>query len=350
MKALVLKDVKNLVLEDVPDPKPTGDQVLVEVDVCGLCGTDVHMWAGTNFEGTFPFIAGHEMVGRVVAVGSDTRKIKVGDRVTGEPFIGCRTCDVCRDGGIAAFCPNHRYYGFTENTSGAFAQYHCTPEERLFVVPDSIPDEVAALTEPISVAYSAVWQRAGGVGPHDRIGIFGAGPIGLFAMATCLVAQADVIVVEPAPYRQQMARDMGATTVLDPSKGDVVKEIMELTHGRGFSKIIECSGSTSGTAMSIDVISVDGIIVLTGQSLGTKVPMEVGKAIWTHASIIGSCGSSYFFPKTIAFMSKGLVDFGKAVSHRYSLEQGEEAFIIGNKGTDSAKIMIYPDADRMNGK
>ena len=95
MKAVVLKGVNDLVVEDVPDPKITqGNQVLVKIDVCGLCGTDVHMWAGTNNEGTFPFIPGHEWSGTIVEVGKDVRALRAGDRVTGEPFIGCKICEI----------------------------------------------------------------------------------------------------------------------------------------------------------------------------------------------------------------------------------------------------------------
>ena len=347
MKALVLKGVKDLVFEDVPVPKVGEEQVLVKIDISGVCGTDVHMWAGTNNEGTFPFIPGHEWVGRVVEVGKKVKMLKVGDRVTGEPFIGCGVCPICHSGGGPAFCPDHQYYGFTESTAGSMAEYHLSPERRLIKVPESISDEAASLIEPVSVAYYSLWGLGGGAAPHDRIGVFGAGPIGLFAMTAAMVGGADVIVVEPTPYRQKMAREMGAKTILDPSKDDVAAQIMDLTDGLGLTKIIECSGSIPGTAMTVDVIAVDGTIVLTGQSVGTKVPIEIGKTIWRHANITGYAGPHFYFPQTIAYMAKGLVDFEKTVTHRFPIEEGLEAFKLGNQGTDSAKIVIYPDKSRM---
>ena len=348
MKAAILRGVNQLAVEEVPEPKPLqDDEVLVEIDVCGVCGTDVHMWAGTNFEGTFPFIPGHEWCGRVVEAGSKVHTLKVGDRVTGEQFIPCHTCKICRAGGPPAFCPNQRYYGFTESTAGAFAEYHRSPEERIFKVPDSVSNELAALTEPIAVAYHAVWGRAGGAAPHDRIGIFGAGPIGLFAMGTCLVSGADVIVMEPAPYRQQMARDMGAKTIVDPTQGNPVEQIMDLTNGLGLTKIIECSGNSDAIGMTVDVIAVNGVIALTGQSMGTKVPIEIGKSIWTHASIVGSCGCPFQVDPALDFMAKGLFDFEKIITNRYTLDQIVEAFELGNQGTGSGKIMVYPDPAKM---
>ena len=351
MKAVVLKGVNDLVVEDVPDPKITqGNQVLVKIDVCGLCGTDVHMWAGTNNEGTFPFIPGHEWSGTIVEVGKDVRALKVGDRVTGEPFIGCKTCEVCHEGAGPAFCPNHRYYGFTAATAGGFAEYHISPQERLLKVPDTMSDEAGALVEGVSVAYYAVWGEAGGAAPHDRIGIFGAGPIGLFALATCLVGGADVIVVEPASFRQKMARDLGAETIVDPSEPNTVEKIMAFTDGLGLTKIIECSGNSSAIAMTMDVIGVDGNIVLTGQSVGAKIPVEIGKTIWKHTNISGYAGAHHYFCKTIRFMSKRLIDLEKVITHRFALDDALEAFTLGNKGTESAKIMIYPDAGNVPSK
>lgn len=348
MKAAVLRGVKDLRLEDVPKPGDPGpDEVLIEMTVCGLCGTDVHMWAGTNNEGTFPFIPGHEWCGRVIAVGGNVGHLKEGDRVTGEPFMGCGKCEVCHNGQGPAFCPDHAYYGFTWDTPGGLAEFHLSPAARLHRIPDNLSDEVAALTEPVSVAYHSVWGVGGGAAPHDRICIFGAGPIGLFALQTCLTAGADVVVVEPAAYRQQMAQAVGAETIIDPSSEDVVARVMEMTHGLGATKIIECSGSVEATAMTVDIVAVDGNIVLTGQSVGTKVPIEIGKTIWKHATISGYAGAHYYFPKTLAFMAKGLADFGKVITHRFALDDIDEAFDLCNRGTESAKVMIYPNRERM---
>ena len=95
MKAIVLKGVRDLVVEEISVRDLKDGEVLVKVNVCGVCGTDVHMWAGTNNEGTFPFVPGHEMLGEVVAVGKNVTSIKEGDRVTGECVLGCRVCPVC---------------------------------------------------------------------------------------------------------------------------------------------------------------------------------------------------------------------------------------------------------------
>ena len=108
MKAAVLHAVNNLRLEEVEIPKLAPNEVLIKVSLCGVCGTDIHMWAGTNFEGTFPFTPGHEWMGVVVETGKGTTSVKEGDRVAGECFEPCRKCKICKNNGIAAFCPDHR--------------------------------------------------------------------------------------------------------------------------------------------------------------------------------------------------------------------------------------------------
>lgn len=343
MKAVVLNKVNEVMLKDVEVRKPENDEALVKIDVAGLCGTDVHMWAGTNFEGVFPFIPGHEWVGHVVEVGGKVKTLKIGDRVMGDNYIGCGVCEVCRNGGGPHFCPNKETYGYAPETPGGLAEYHWSPEERLYKIPDSISDELGVLIETVSVAYHAIWSRLGGAGPHDRIGIFGLGPIGLIATGISLLSGAQVIAIEPSPQRAKMAEEvLGIKTIIDPSKSDPVKEIMDLTSGRLFTKIIECSGSVEAIAMTVDAIAVNGKIALTGHSLGTKVSIELGKIIWTHATIIGSCGAPYFMLKTIDFLSRGLIDFTKIITHRFPLDKAVEAFKLGLEGT-AGKILIYPD-------
>jgi L-iditol 2-dehydrogenase len=340
MKAAVLRGVNDLRLEELPIPDPEAGEALIKIKVAGVCGTDVHMWAGTNFEGTFPFVPGHEWVGEVVELGPGVESLTVGDRVVGECFIPCHICAVCRDGSPSAFCPDHRYFGFTWETPGGMAEYHVSPEERLCKVPDNVSEEAAALVEPVSVAYHAIWGRGGGVAPHDRVGVIGTGPIGLLSLQIAKVAGAQVIAVEPQPFRQRMAKEMGADVVVDPSQEDVVARVMELTDGFGLTLIIECSGSKAGIAATVDQVAVDGRIVLTGQSMGLKIPIELGKTIWKHAQVIGSCDAPHFFPKTIAYLSRQLADVTKLVTHSFPLSKVHEAFELALKGTECGKVLV----------
>jgi 2-desacetyl-2-hydroxyethyl bacteriochlorophyllide A dehydrogenase len=342
VKAAVLHGVGDLRLEELTDPRPADHEVLVRVKAAGVCGTDVHMWAGTNQEGTFPFIPGHEWSGEVVEAGKSVRAFSRGDRVVAEVPIPCRTCDNCKDGMEPNMCPDKELYGFSWENPGGMAEYTLAREERLFRIPDNVSYDEAALVEPLSVAYHGVWESGGGAAPHDRVVVFGAGPIGLFALLSCKASGAPVIVVEPQASRRKMAQDLGADAVLDPTEGDLVEKVKEHTGGRGATMVLECSGSNGALAATLDVIGQQGRIVLIGQSAGRKIPIEIGKAIFARTTIAGSSGSPYYFPKTLAFMSRRLVDLMPVVTHRFPLAETADAFELGHSGADCAKILILP--------
>jgi threonine dehydrogenase-like Zn-dependent dehydrogenase len=300
------------------------------------------MWEGTSTEGTFPFIPGHEWAGEVVEVGRNVKTFSVGDRVVAEVPTRCRICPNCKDGMEPNMCPDFELYGFSWEYPGGMAEYTLAKEERLFKIPDNVSYEEGALVEAVSVAYHGIWGAGGGVAPHDRVVVFGAGPIGLFAMLTCKASGAPVIMVEPQAFRQRMALDLGADVVLDPTAGDVVEQVLDHTAGRGATLVLECSGSDGALGAVVDAVAKQGRIVLIGQSAGRKIPIEIGRAIFQATTIVGSSGSPYFFPKTLTFMSRHLVDLTQVVTHRFPLADILEAFEVGKAATDSAKILLLP--------
>jgi L-iditol 2-dehydrogenase len=342
MKAAVLRGVHDLRLEELPEPRPAENEVLIRVRAAGVCGTDVHMWEGTNTEGTFPFIPGHEWAGEVAEVGRSIKTLSAGDRVVAEVPIKCGLCPNCKDGMDPNMCPNFELYGFSWDYPGGMAEYTTSKEQRLFKIPENVSYEEAALVEPLSVAYHGVWGSGGGVAPHDRVVIFGAGPIGLCALLTCKPSGAAVIVVEPQASRQGMARQLGAEVVINPKAGDVLEQVMDHTGGRGATLVLECSGSNGALETVVDVVAKHGRVVLIGQSVGRKIPIEIGKAIFQGATMFGSSGSPYFFPKTLTFMSRRLVDLTPVISHRFPLIDVLEAFEVGKRAADSAKILVTP--------
>lgn len=341
MKAVIVRGVNNLSVADVELNKPADNDVLVKVDTVGICGSDAHILTGKNDEAKFPFIPGHEWVGHVVEIGRNVTDFRVGDRVSGDTCIPCGKCDVCRNGGIPDLCRRPRVFGFETVSPGAMAEYNVSPQVRLYHIPGNVSDELGVLVEPVAVAYHAIWGRSGGIAPHDRVVVIGAGPIGLAATGIASITGAQVIVVEPAAARITMAKELGAEVVINPHNLDPVKEILVLTNGRGATRVIECSGSTSGISLTVDIISEDGIIAMVGQSPGVRHPVEIGKTIWRHSTIVGSCGTPFFFQKTLAFLSKHLVDFEKIITHRFPLDKALEAFELCVMGT-AGKILLYP--------
>jgi L-iditol 2-dehydrogenase len=340
MKAAVLRGVHDLRLEDLPEPSPAPDEVLIKIKASGICGTDVHMWEGTNDEGTFPFIPGHEWAGEVVEVGSKIKTLKAGDGVVGDPFIPCHVCSNCKEGLAPAMCSDPLYYGFTWDTPGGMTEYIVSREERLHKVPSNLSYDEAALVEGVSVPYRGIWGVGGGAAPHDRVVVFGGGPIGIWGMQACKASGATTFVVEPQPLRRKMAQEQGADGVVDPSEGSIAEQLLDLTEGRGATLILECSGADSALAATIDVVAKGGRIVLIGHSIGRRVPIEVGKSIWKDVSFIGSCDAPWYFPKTLDYMARKLADITAVVTHRFPLAKIQEAFEVGKDTNKAGKILV----------
>lgn len=340
MKAAVLRDVNEVCIEQLPDPSADEGEVVIRVRACGVCATDINMWRGTNDEGTFPFVPGHEWSGEIVEVGPRVEAFAVGDRVVGECTMACQKCRNCRDGLPPEACLDSKLFGFAPDTPGAMSDYHKSPVKRLHKIPENVSYEEASLVEPISVAYNGVWRTSGGVKPHDRVAVMGCGPIGMFAVLVCKAAGVPVIAIEPHPDRRKLAIRCGAQAALDPSAGEIVDELMDLTDGQGASLIIECSGSDSGRASALDIVAREGRIVLIGLGPRETVPMNLNKAVFRGAQILGSDGSSYYFATPLELMSRQLVDFTKVITHRFSLADIQEAFELGARQAASSKITL----------
>lgn len=342
MRAAVLRDVNDLRLEELPDPKPAADEVVIRIKACGVCATDVNMWRGTNTEGVFPFILGHEWAGEIVETGNEVKTFSVGDRVIGEVAVPCHVCPNCKEGLPPVACRHARFHGFSWQTPGGMAEYHASKEGRLHKIPDNLSYEEAALVEPVSVGYHGVWGSGGGVLPHDRVVIFGCGPIGMLTVLVCKAAGASVIVVEPHPHRRDMAQDLGADVAIDPGEGDLMEQVRGHTANRGASLVIECSGNDAARAATLDVLAYQGRIVLIGISANRSVPLELDKIIFKGATIVGSGGSGFVFSKPLELMSRRVVDFAKVITHRFPLDQINHAFELGAGQAESSKIMILP--------
>jgi L-iditol 2-dehydrogenase len=139
-----------------------------------------------------------------------------------------------------------------------------------------------------------------------------------------------------------MAASLGADAVLDPTGGNLVEQVMDHTGGRGATLVLECSGSNGALSTMLDVVGKQGRIVLIGQSAGRQIPIEIGRAIFERTTIVGSSGSPYFFPRTLAFMSRRLVDLMAVVTHQFPLSEILDAFELGRRGAECAKILILP--------
>ncbi len=263
MRAAVLHGAGRLEVEDVPVPPVGPDEVLVAVDLCGICGTDLHtVLEGWGQRGSWQ---GHEWTGRVAAVGRAVTRWHVGDLVLGGPPVRCGTCPMCR-AGRPALCVERDTPG-TGPEQGAFAAYKVARADEVLALPAGLDPRAAALAEPLAVALHAVHQ--GRAEPGHRALVLGAGPIGALAIAVLRAVGVDeVVCAEPSPARRALAEQVGATAVVHPDEL-VVPSIAEpgLVVDAAVDVVLECSGKAVAMEAGLAQLRRGGTLVLVGAGI-----------------------------------------------------------------------------------
>ncbi len=255
MRAAVYQGAQQFDVAEIETPVPGPGQLLVQVKQSAICGTDVHAFM---YDLAPPgAVLGHEIAGVVAALGPDVEGWDVGQRVVaggGDPPAGTPS-------GMRSPRYNYRTMGFASAATGGYAEYQLLPQWRPAPIPDDVPDEVAVLTEPCSVAVHAVRRSAVRLG--DTVAVIGAGPIGLLVMQMAQLAGATrVLVSEPAPARADAARRLGAEAVIDPRNEDPVERMVELSGGIGPDVVFDCAGIGDTLNQGLDATRLHGQAVL----------------------------------------------------------------------------------------
>ncbi len=329
MKAAVWYGRQDVRIEDVagPPPPPAG-QVQVEVAWCGICGTDLHEYMGgpvyipvdkphslTSVQA--PVIIGHEMSGRVIAVGEGVQDFAVGDRVVACPIIGCQRCRWCRSGSMAQ-CDQVAFLG-TSWSGGALAERLNLYAYQCYHLPDTISDEVGALVEPFSATVRAV--ATGEIGPNDNVAIVGAGPIGLMAlMAAILRGAKRVVAVEVAQRRKDTALKLGATDVIDPAKEDAEQRALELTAGEGFDVVVECAGQPVTALLAAKLTRTRGRLIVMGV-FEKPAPIDLTDLVFREKTVTGSMSGYGLYDETIRMMMDERFKGEELITARISLDE-----------------------------
>jgi threonine dehydrogenase-like Zn-dependent dehydrogenase len=346
-----------LEVREWPDPKPGPQEVVLEVQACGVCGSDMHFYETDEddyilYPGLtrFPTILGHEFSGKVVEVGKDVELLEVGDMVTVEEMIWCGRCIPCRNG-YPNHCTNLEEIGFT--IPGAFANYIAVDEKFCWKI-DAIAErfgseekgyEVSALTEPTCVAYNAMFERAGGFRPGHYVSIFGAGPIGLAAIGLAKAAGAGTIAAfEISPQRMELAKQVGADYVYDPRDVVAGEVLMELSGGQGFDFHVEAAGAPHLTVPEMEkALAINGKMVQIGRA-AQRVPMYLEAFQVRRAQAFGAQGHSGHetFPNVIRLVGAGRLDLSPIITARYGLEDTVAAIAKSTERADG-KILVRPN-------
>ncbi|MGB8985042.1 MAG: zinc-dependent alcohol dehydrogenase [Candidatus Sulfotelmatobacter sp.] len=263
MKAAVLHAFKTpLVVEDVARPEPAADEVLIEVEVCGVCHSDLHVAEGDwkQFAGIVkkPLILGHEIVGRVVELGSEVRSLEVGARV-GVPWVHwtCGQCEFCREGN-ENLCVRQRITGVT--VDGGYAEFVKAPASHVIWIPDALSSEQAAPLLCAGVTVHRALKQAC-IRTGQRLAVFGVGGLGHLAIQIGLAAGAEVTAIDVAEEKLALAKSLGATRALNAAKSDVVKE---LRRSGGVHIALVTSAAKSAYDMAFYCVRPTGTLLVVG--------------------------------------------------------------------------------------
>lgn len=320
MKAVQFQDVDELALAEIDTPSIKDDEVLVASRSVGICHSDFELLEGRYIiPFDYPIIPGHEWAGEVVEIGRDVTDVKPGDRVVGECVIG------------------EDHFGFS--ISGAAAEYFVARPEWLHRVPEQLTDTQAALVEPFSCAYFAA-MRADNLNASDTAVVFGAGPIGLSCVAVASTLGARVIAAEPNPSRANLARQLGAEEVVDPTSDGFLDTVMELTRGRGADVVLEASGQPAAMAATLEVAGFNARLVNIGIDVGRSAPAQLGLIQSKQLQIRGSIGSPGVWPQTLRFLARTGLDLSPMVTRRFALDEAPDAYTAARQTGENIKVHI----------
>jgi (R,R)-butanediol dehydrogenase/meso-butanediol dehydrogenase/diacetyl reductase len=353
VKAAVWHARKDIRIETMPDPGAPGPgEVILKVTTCGICGTDLEEYiAGPIFIPTdkpnpltgdqAPLILGHEFAGEVVEVGRNV-PFKPGAHLAPDTLITCGECYYCQRHQLS-LCDNLALLGLSSH--GGLAEYCKVPISMCIEVPQSLSLEYAALAEPLSVAVRAVRKSRLCVG--ETVAVFGGGTIGLFCLQIALNAGASAVyVVEPVPGRRELALQLGATGVIDPTTTDPVDELRKLTRN-GPDVVLEACGVSEVIPTTIDAARKAGRIVLLGIP-GSQSSINFFNIVVTEKEVIGSMSHVYDedFYTALRLLAEGRIDGERIITHRISLDRLVEDGLehLEKHPLDTLKILVKPHA------
>jgi L-iditol 2-dehydrogenase len=284
MAAAVYQSPGVITVEERPVPLPGPDQIVVRVDHCGICGSDIHQLK--DGWGLPPgSVAGHEWTGTIAALGKSVTNWAVGERVVGGPSPKCGTCRRCLEGKPSQ-CEN-RASMITDHFDGAFAEFILVRAASLLRLPEGLSPRHAALAEPLAVALHGITRS--GVKPGDRTMVFGAGPIGALTIAALRTLGIEHIsVVEPAESRQELARQLGATEVVHPSELELFPSWEpEKLSSRAVHAVLECSGHKTAIEAGFNQLLRGGILVMVGAGIEHPT-FDPNRMILNELTVTGS--------------------------------------------------------------
>lgn len=330
MKVMRLHAINDFRLEDIETPKPKGDEILIKIGACGICGSDIPRvyQLGTR---VYPVVIGHEFSGTVVEVGNEEDKALIGKKTAIFPLIPCRECEPCQVGNYCQ-CENYDYLGSRSN--GGFAQYCLVPSKWHLVMPNNqnVDLENLSLTEPACVAQHAL--RRGNVQAGQTVAILGAGPIGILTARWAKIFGAkEVILTDIDDVKKQFAEERGFE-VINSRTQNLTEEIMKRTNGRGVDVVIEGTGCSAGINDAINIVRVAGTLVWLGNPhADTTVALNNHSSLLRKELNMFGVWNSYYadtplneWKYTVEMIDSGKLKVDDLITHKAGIDDLKQLF------------------------
>jgi L-iditol 2-dehydrogenase len=366
MKAAVYRGPHKVYIEEVLVPVPGPGEVVLKVQACGVCGTDLKKIAHGDLPP--PRIFGHEVAGRVAAIGAGVTGWRLEDRALFFHHIPCRSCDLCRRKAYAQ-CSQYLRVGTTagfEPAGGGFAEYVKVSDwivrEGLVRIPEGVTDEEATFVEPVNTCLKGV--RKAGIRPGDSVLIFGAGPVGLTLLQLAKLEGARVSIADPIPERLETARKLGADDtvivsdhpepagLLRPSTSSGRSEKLDDRPSRRVDIALVAAAAPQAIQTALDAVRPAGRVVLFAQTrIGEMAHLDVGQIGKLEKELIGSYSASVDLQQEAAdLVFSRKIKVAPLITHRFPLDRINEAIAVAtNPSAQSLKVIIEPNLTSVPG-
>lgn len=340
MKAAFVTDLKKVEIKDIPVPEISEDQVLIKTHTAGVCGSDLHLFLGTHPFRKAPAILGHEITGEIVKTGAEVSNLKVGDRVTVEPQLGCGHCHFCHDGN-ENLCLSKQVPG-TPNWIGTFAEYFPAPASKVYKLADNVSYETGTLIEPLAVAVHAMHRVDIGTKGRSLL-ILGSGTIGLLALAVAKAQGYNLIIcTDTAAYNREMALKFGADYAFDPLVDDIPAKVKEINGGTGVDVSLVCAGAPNiidQASSSTRKLGVVGVVAM----ITKNIPVYTYGFVFNEQKLIGSMTyAPKYFAEAVELVNNGL-NLKEYVTQEFSLDEAQAALsCLAEKKENVIKVIVKP--------
>lgn len=337
MKASRFLGNKTFAVTDLPTPHAGPGELVLRNQVCGVCGTDVHIYYGEpgSADVNPPVVLGHEYSGEVVEVGEGVTGFAVGDHVTVDPNIYCGHCAYCQNG-KKQLCPSMEAIGVTRD--GGFAQYSRIPASQAFKLEPTVPWEAAAMAEPLACCLHGI--DLAGIQVGDKVCVVGGGAIGLLMVQLAKLSGASQIVLsEPNEKRRQVGLQLGANAALDPTRPDAQEAFAQVLGG-GANVVIECVGNVPAVKSAFQFAGKGATVLLFSvPKVDVTFDLPLFDVYKKELTIKGSFVNPDTHARAVALINSGKVDFGPIITHRFPLDQLPEAIAM-QMSDASIKVVV----------